>query len=45
MLGRLADRLGVGPVVLLALHVGLGVLRHHQAHRMAEPANLAGPEM
>src|SRR3954454_12547077 len=33
-LHRLADRLGVGPVVLLTLHVRLDVLRRHQPHRM-----------
>jgi hypothetical protein len=44
-LHRLADRLGVGPVVLLALDVGLDVLRRHQAHRVAEPGDLPCPEV
>jgi len=45
MLGRLADRFGVGPVVLLTLHIRLDVLRRHQAHRVAEPGDLSRPEM
>src|ERR1700688_205616 len=33
---RLADRLGVGRIVLVALDVGLHVLRWHQPHLMAK---------
>ena len=44
-LHRLADRFGIGPVVLLALHVRLDVLRRHQPHRVAEPGNLSCPEV
>jgi hypothetical protein len=40
---RLADRLGIGLVVLVALHVRLDILRRHQAHRMAEPGDLSCP--
>ena len=45
MLGRFADRLGIGPVVLVALDIGLDVLRRHQTHRVTEPGNLPRPEM
>jgi hypothetical protein len=44
-LHRLADRLGVSPVVLLALYVRFDILRRHQAHSVAEPGDLSCPEM
>ncbi len=39
----LADRLGVGRVVLAALDVGLDVVRGHEAHIVPERPNLACP--
>ena len=33
---RLADRLGVGGIILIALDVGLHVLRRHQPHLVAK---------
>ncbi len=42
-LHRLADRLGVGPIVLATLDVGLHVARRHQTHLMTELADLARP--
>jgi len=39
------DRLGVGDVVLVRLHVGFDELRCHQAHGMTEPLQCAGPVM
>jgi hypothetical protein len=44
-LGRLADRFGVGPIVLLTLHVRLDVLRRHQPHRMTEPGDFPRPKV
>lgn len=40
---RLADRLGIGSIVLVPLHVRLDVMRRHQADVMAEGPELAGP--
>jgi len=40
---RLADRLGVGGIVLVALDVGLHVLRRHQTNPVTELRQLAGP--
>src|SRR5260370_2944635 len=40
---RLADRLGVGGIVLLPLDVGLHVGRRHQPHGMADRLELARP--
>src|SRR5258706_4424975 len=42
---RLADRLGVSGIVLVALDVGLHILRRHQAHLVAELRQLARPVM
>lgn len=42
---RLADRLRVGHVVLLALHVGLHIARRHQAHIVTELDQFARPVM
>jgi len=42
-LDRLADRLSISRVVLVALDVGLHVLRWHEPHFMAQPGQLAGP--
>ena len=44
-LDRFADRLGVGPVVLVAFDIRLDLLRRHQTHRVAEPGDLSRPEM
>ena len=41
----LADRRGVGRVVLATLHVSLDVLRRHQAHLVSQRAQLARPEV
>lgn len=41
----LADRLGVGGIVLLPLDVELHVGRRHQSHRMAQRLELARPMM
>ena len=41
----LADRLGVGSIVLVALDVGLHVLRRHQPHLMAELREFTRPIM
>src|SRR5262245_46235476 len=40
---RLADRLRIGRIVLVALDIGLHVLRWHQPNLMAEPRQLTGP--
>src|SRR5258708_29534125 len=40
---RLADRLGIGRVVLVALDVSLHVGRRHQPHRMPNRAEITGP--
>src|SRR5262249_60610066 len=40
---RLADRLGVGCVVLIALEIGLHVLRRHQTNLVSELGQLASP--
>jgi len=42
---RLADRLGVGGVVLVPLDVRLRVARRHQPHGVAERRQLARPVM
>src|SRR5437870_2733683 len=42
-LNRLANRFGVGGIVLIALNVRLHVLRRHQSHLMAKRAQLARP--
>ena len=42
-LHRLADRLGVGPIVFATLDVGLHIAGRHQTHLMTEPADLARP--
>src|SRR5688572_36615 len=42
---RLADRRGIGGVVLAPAEVGLDVLGGHQPHLMPQSAQLAGPEM
>jgi hypothetical protein len=42
---RLADRLGIGRVVLAPLYVRLHILRRHQPHIMAQRDQLAGPVM
>ncbi len=42
-LGRLADRLGVGRIVLLPLHEGLHVGRRDQPDRVPEPHQLPAP--
>src|SRR5450631_4770796 len=42
---RLADSLGIGGIVLVALEVGLHVLRRHQTHLVAELSQLARPIM
>src|SRR4028118_952532 len=44
-LSRLADRLGISGIVLLALHERLHVSRRDQPDRMPERADLAGPMM
>jgi len=43
MLGRFADGLGIGGVVLLPLDEGLDVGRRDQPHAMAQLADLASP--
>src|ERR1035437_3873567 len=40
---RFADRLGVGGIVLVALDVGLYILRRHQTNLMSELRQLARP--
>ncbi len=40
---RLADRLGIGGIVLVALDVGLHVLRRHQPHLMAKLREFTRP--
>src|SRR5215472_3464765 len=40
---RLADRFGIGGIVLVALDVRLHVLRRHQSHLVAQRAQLARP--
>ena len=40
---RLADRLGVGRIVLVALYIGLHVLRRHQSHPMTKPRQFTRP--
>jgi hypothetical protein len=40
---RLADRLGIGGVVLVGLDMRLHVLRRHEPDRVAQLAQLAGP--
>ena len=42
---RLADRLGVGGIVLVALDVGLHVLRRHQPHLVAKLRQFTRPIM
>jgi hypothetical protein len=42
---RLADRRGVGLVVLAARHIGLHVLRRQQNHLMAQLLHLTSPIM
>jgi hypothetical protein len=42
-LGRLADRLGIGHVVLLPLHIRLDVGGRDQPHRVAQLAELTCP--
>ena len=42
---RLADRLGVGGIVLVALDVGLHVLRRHQPHLVAKLREFTRPIM
>ena len=42
---RLADRLGVGRIVLVALDVGLHVLRRHQPHPVAKFREFTRPIM
>src|SRR4051794_38593602 len=44
-LGGLADRFGIGHVVLLALDKGLHVSGRDQLHRVAELGNLAAPKV
>ena len=39
------DRLGIGGIVLLALHEGADILGRDQLHLMAEPGEFTGPEM
>jgi hypothetical protein len=41
--GRLTNGRSIGGIVFLALDVGLDVLRRHQAHVVAERAQLAAP--
>jgi len=43
MPGRLTDRLGVGRIVLVRLHVRLHELRRHQLHLMSQLAELPRP--
>ena len=38
---RLTDRLGVGGIVLMPLHIGLHVGRRHQAHSVAKRLQFA----
>ena len=40
---RLADRLGIGHIVLVALHIGFHVVGRHEAHLMAKRGQLASP--
>ena len=40
---RLADRLGIGGVMLVGLHVGFDALLRHEPDLMAQLAQLAGP--
>ena len=42
---RFADRLGVGGIILVALDVGLHILRRHQPDLMPELRQLARPIM
>jgi hypothetical protein len=42
---RLADRRGIGGVVLAPPHIGLGVSRRHQPHVMPALGDLAPPVM
>jgi len=42
-LNRLANRFGIGGIVLIALHVRLHVLRRHQPHLMPKRTQLARP--
>jgi hypothetical protein len=44
-LNRLANRFRVRRVVLVALHIGLDVLRRHQPHLVAERLQLPRPVM
>ena len=44
-LHRLADRLGIGGIILLAFDVGFDIGRRHQPHGMAEHLQLARPVM
>jgi hypothetical protein len=44
-LNSLANRFGIGGIVLIALDVRLHVLRRHQPHLMAQRAELARPVM
>ncbi len=40
-----ANRLGIGRVILVALHVGLHILRRHETNLMAKRPQLARPVM
>ena len=42
---RFADRLGIGCVVLVALHILFRILRRHQHHLVPQSADLARPIM
>src|SRR5579863_4459005 len=42
---RFADRLGVGGIVLVSLHIRLHIGRRHQAYGVAERLQLARPMM
>jgi len=42
---RLADRLGVGSIILLSADIGFHVTRRHQAHIVTKGADLARPVM
>jgi hypothetical protein len=44
-LNRLADRLRIGRIVLVALEVGLNILRRHQAHLVPQDLQFASPIM
>ena len=44
-LNRLADRFGIGRIVLAPLHISLHVVRRHQPHLVSQRRNLAPPVM